>query len=242
MFDVVISYEVVDDSVAKTCAAAFEREGWSVGLSNGTSSGQPLHGHARIVIWSQESIASERLARENRDALEDHRLLQLFVEPKPDDRARRSSRDNVIEPPEPFCFYQGLPVRHGRLDGSEWAIDALGRGFGSHDDIVKHVADLGQLTRPSDGWNSRIVFSKPVEGTLEPVTISEYAREGGRLLRRDQIDGNSFIDNAYETTVGNRWQVVTRRDGKLLTEVVVHNDENRVDLPRRNWWRWLRFR
>ena len=255
--DVIISYEDMDADAAATCAAAFEREGWSVYRSDGhgrvasywqipgaRAPGNLPSARAHVVIWSETSIHSARLARENREPLEHQRLLQLLVQPRRAPGETFVNRENTIEPPEPFCFHQGLPLHPYDVDGSERAIDAFASSQLDGDRILKAVARLGGLKRPSDGWNARIVFSKPMSGDrVEAVTVSEYAAEDGRLLRRFGLDHNgTFLETPYETAIGSRWRVTTRRQGVVVADVLVSEGKTRVDLPRRTpWWqRWLR--
>jgi len=233
----VISYEEVDSPAAQTCAAAFQREEWSVFLSNGVTKSKK--GRAWVVIWSRESLNSKRLAQESCEPLLKNRLLQIFVQPRKTAR-ESSSRKNTILPPEPFRSHQGLPVDTFTLDGSERAVDSMV----THDldGILKAVAKIGRLKRPRDRWDARICFRKPYEGTVEPVIVSEFAAKGGHLFRREEInDENSFIDTVFETTKGNRWSVVAKRKGDLVIEVVVKKESEQVGLQRQaSWWQRLR--
>ena len=181
-----------------------------------------------------------RLAQECHEPLLGNRLLQIFLQPEKIE-GESPSRENNILPPEPFRSYQGLPVSTRALDGSERAVDSMATG--GFDRILRAVAKLGSLKRPRDGWNARIHFRKPYSGTVEPVIVSEFAAEDGRLLRRDEInEGNSFVDTVFETTIGNRWRIVAKRKGDPVAEVVVKKKRDDVDLPRRtSWWSRLRF-
>jgi hypothetical protein len=238
--DVLVAYEDADAAAAATCAAAFEREGWSVFRSNGLPGRLPA-ARAYVVVWSEASIRSARLARESREPLERKLLLQLLVQPRkgPGDPVAR--RKNVIEPPPPFCYHQGLPVTSFDVDGSDRAIDSFGHSGSDGDTILKEVARLGGLKRPGDAWNARIVFAKPWSGTVEAVTASEYAAEDGRLLRRFEIDhNNSFLETAFQTSIGARWRVTSQRRGVVVRELEVIDGDNHVDLPRRaRWWQRL---
>jgi hypothetical protein len=228
---------------AATCAAAFEREGWFCFMSAGAVPGALPDARTQVVIWTQASAGSVRLARENRAPLENGCLFQLLLQPeRPRDHAP-ASRKNVIEPPEPFCFHQGLPVTPWDVNGTQRAIDAFAHSWSTGHTILREVARLGGLRRPSDSWNALIVFRRPFEGAVEPVVVSEYASVDSRLLRRDRIDGNGFVDTAYDTTVGNRWQLVTQRENRLVTEVSVVDGENYVQIPRKaRWWQRSRSR
>ena len=240
--DVIIGYEAVDIAAAATCAAAFEREGWLVFRSDGATSQRP-NARAYVVIWSEESIGSARLARESRAPLENKQLLQLLVQPRKAADAPSTGRQNVIEPPEPFCFYQGLPLAHADADGSERAVDVFAYSWSAGQRMLAELARLGGLERPCDDWNARIVFSRFQFESKEAFTISEYSASDGRLLRRFNLYGGGFLEQPYRTATGNRWCVVTQRDGEVATEVVVDNPEELVDLPRRpRWWHRLRQR
>lgn len=233
--DVIIGYEAVDTAAAATCAAAFEREGWLVFRSDGATSERPV-ARAYVVIWSEGSIGSARLARESREPLENKQLLQILVQPRKPPDAPASRRENVIEPPEPFCFYQGLPLEHYGVDGSERAIDAVAHSWSDSHRMLKELARLGGLKRPCDDWNARIVFSRLRFESKEAFTISEYSASDRRLLRRFNLDGGDPVEEPYQTATGNRWCVVRRRDGEVVTEVVVDSPDQHVDLPRRSRW------
>ena len=240
MVDVVISYEDADERAAATCAAAFGREGWSCFLSNRATAGRAPGARANLVIWTKGSVRSGRLAAENRAPLEKRCLLQVLLQPEaanPPDRVP-TNRENVIEPPEPFCCHQGLPLSGRELDGTERAIDAFAQSGSTGHRLLQETARLGGLRRPCDTWNASIRFRKPLfSNRVEPVIVSEHAPADARLLRRDRIDDTSPIDTLYTTTIGNRWKVVSARRGDLVTEVLVVETEHEVLLaPRRRWW------
>ncbi len=236
--DVFISRELADAVAAETCAAAFAREGWSSAVSAAEFPEAPA-ARTHLVFWSRHSIDSARLARENRSALDDGRLLRVLLLPREEpDRPATGVGDIVVYPPEPFCFFQWLPLRQGFLDGSERSVDAFAHSWADTHKILVELARLGGLSRPSDTWNARIIFTRLNTDHPDPVIVSEYAGGDGRLLRRATVDANGFADTPYQTTIGNRWRMTVKRTGLLAAEVVINQPEHRVDLPRKvPWWR-----
>jgi hypothetical protein len=236
--DVLISHELADAVAAETCAAAFAREGWSSAVS-ATESTETITARTQLVIWSCESVVSTRLARENRSALDAGRLLQVLVQPREaPGRPAAHYGSNVVNAPDPYCFFQGLPIHPHGLDGSERSIDAFAHRWADTHRILVELARLGALPRPSDTWNARIVFTRLNVERAEPVVVSEHTSADDRLLRRDTVSSNSFVDSSYRTTIGNRWRMTLKSTGRLVSELVITEPEHRVDLPRRApWWR-----
>jgi hypothetical protein len=225
MYDVVIISEPSDFRVATTCRTAFEREGWRVG-DKGVAK-------AYVVIWSEITSASLRLKSEALEPLLNDRLLQIFVQPVESGIGWK----NVIEPPEPFCYFQSLPVLQKAFNGSERVIDLFWHRISEGNRVLAEVARLGSLSRPRDSWNARVVFSKIGAARFKPVIVAEYTASG-HLLRRDYIA--SFTETSYDTTIGNTWVVIEEKSLKDLGKIKIRRPATRITFPGNPPW-WQNF-
>jgi len=225
--DVAVLVAPRDAAAEQTLREAVGREGWQV-----AASGQDAA--CAAVVWSEHSVDSDDLAVAARPYLDRGKLLQVLWQPPQTPRDNRQL--NYIEAPDPFCFYNSLVVGHRELDGSYWANDWF-----AFERILAELARLGRLPRPRDSWNATIEFWAPVYHRPRPAVVVELAGNRRRVLRRVHEDGKLPTPSRYQTTIGNRWQIVDELTGELLDEIVVSEPETRARLPwrepRRRWRR-----
>lgn len=165
--DVAILTNSADEAALHTLTQAFEREGWRI-----AANGEPAS--RAVVVWSQSSVSDTQLADGARSYLEADKLLQVFPQP----REWSDEQTGVVEPPEPFRYYEALKAPFKALDGSDRAIDWFDFSRSEGQKILTELARLGRLPRPCDQWNAEIEFLKP--------SVSAY----GRGVRVDEIAEN----------------------------------------------------
>ena len=226
--DVAVLVVLPDAAAEQTLSEAMRREGWQMAAAGHDAA-------CAVVMWSEHSVDSDEIAAAARPYLDRGKLLQVLWQPPQWDNRQL----NYIEAPDPFCFYNSLVVGHRYLDGSEWAIDGFASRLSDGEKILAELARLGDLPRPRDSWNAKIEFWAPMFGDRpRPAIVVELAGDRGRVLRRVREDGRLPTPSRYQTTIGNRWQIVDERTGQLLEEIVVSEPETSADLPwREPWWR-----
>ena len=228
--DVVLLSHATDHAALWTLREAIKREGWSV-----ATDGEPAS--CAIVVWSQEGVTNEELARKALSYLDRRRILQILWQPE----GWSYGTPSRIEAPEPFRYYQALKVPYTDLNGSERALDWFEFSAGEGQKILAEVARLGNLHRPRDDWNAKITFFKPSprRHTLK-VMLVEYAKDDGRVLRRRVIDPYEPDWEDFKTTLGNRWSVIDANTGIVLQVLEVDQEDMGVHLPKRKpWWRGI---
>ncbi len=83
----------------------------------------------------------------------------------------------------------------------------------------EHSVDSDELAAAARPYLDRgkIEFYAPTLGYRpRPAIVVELAGDRGRVLRRIRGDGELPTPSRYQTTIGNRWQIVDERTGQLL--------------------------
>ena len=244
MADIFLSYAYEDHDVAGRLVRLFECEDWSCWWDQPSiplgADFRPLVAEAIdeatvvLVLWSQAARQSSWVAWEVERASKTKKLAEFVIgeEPKPTEAKERPS------------FYGRIRSLLTQPATVEWIAPISADGpleiprhphFGpTRDEVLRRVAETGNLPRRCDGWNSRLhVAGWQNRPPQRPVIGWEWIAPGtdqSRLVRRERWNLGTSV--TYGTTIGNAWQFGYEDTVVPIGFIFITEVEHHVQLPK----------
>ena len=148
------------------------------------------------------------------------------------------------EAKERLSFYERIRFFMTKPGADEWIAPIRADGlledsrhphFGpSRDEVLRRVAETGNLIRRCDRWNSRLhVVGWRNRPPKRPIVGWEWVDRGtehSRLVRRERWDHGTSV--TYGTTIGNAWQFGQEEAVVPLGFIYITEAEHHVQLPK----------